>query len=591
MCAFQKKYPVPASVWQTRLQALVTVVALTALSAVHPELARADTPVQPGLRVERLDAVPSIIEGYTRLTFHATPVTLQGAFMSDITGKNAWALTIGKKTKKLPYIAGQFHALPDELAVAIVIDTSADFAEILEDIQKRVTRFIESLPKKRTQVSIISFDNEVRGSKRVMSVNRALAAVARLYGNTDPGDKLLLEAVKRAHRAVSRAKPLVESNRVRKLIIVISDGRDASYPNPANYRRIAKKAARAHIPIHTIGFAPDGNRLPLRGLGELSKRSVGTFRFAYTKSGFERHFKQLGAEVNDRYTVTFFVPEKEVKNKKVGLLASTRDMASIEQVRLAKLACGEKSCAKGKYCVNDSCVTRNLDGGRGVLGWILLIGGIVVGGLLGLVLLGFIMGRIAQRRQQAPMPEVMAGAGAQEPGGSMQFGAQQSGHMAAMGLPGQMPGQIPGQQSGQAPGQSQHHRIQPSGGPVHTGQQRVLPTGNHPPVAQRPSSMNQQGPRPSLLVIEGPLQGQRIPLFNGFTIGKAHGCHLHLVGDNYASGHHARVIVDTRGTCTLTDLGSTNGTFINGVRMTGQRQLQHGMLVGIGATKARFLSQ
>lgn len=549
------------------------------LSPAQP--AQAESPVQPGLRVERLDAGPSIIDGYARLTFHATAVTLQGAFMSDITGKQAWALTIGKKTRKLPYIAGQFHALPDELAIGIVIDTSVEFSEVLGNIQTQAAALIEALPKKRTQVSIVGFATEAKGSKRVLSVNRAQSALKRLYADTDPGDKLLLYAVKRAHRAVSRAKPLVEGNQVRRLIVVISDGRDATYPNPAEYRKIAKKAARDGIPIHTIGFAPDGNRLPLRGLGELSKRTSGTFRFAYTKSGFKRHFGQLLAEINDRYTVTFFVRKKDIKNKKVGLLATTRDIASTEQTRLNKLTCGKDSCSGTSYCADDKCVTRNLDEGRGVLGWILLIGGILVGVFFALVLIGFIISRISARRQEQPAPEVVAGGDAD---GSMQFDAQQGGP-AAGGSNYQMPAAGP-------------QRIQPSGAhPAQAGAQRVMPSGSHAPVGHRPPSMNQpsmnQAPagRPSLLVIEGPLQGKRIPLFNGFTIGKAPDCHMALSGDNYASSHHARIVVDTRGTCTLTDLGSTNGTFINGNRMLGQTQLQHGMLVGIGATKARFLAQ
>ena len=588
MCALQKKYLEQMSL-SPRLSLLVGVTALTFASFPGQAFsAPGKSTVQPGLRIERLDAVPSVIKGYARLTFHATAITLQGAFRSDITGKQAWALTIGKKTKKLPYIAGQFHALPDELAIALVIDTSAEFADVLDNIKKETTKFIEALPKKRTQIALIGFDNEVRGNKRVRPLSRSLGALGRLYTNSDPGDKLLVQAVKRANRALAKAKPLVEGNRVRKLILVISDGRDASYPNPVGYRKVAKKAARGDIPIHTIGYAPDSNRLTLRGLGELSKLTGGTFRYAYTKNGFGRHFKQLLAEVNDRYTVTFLVREKDIKNKKVGLLATGSKLKSGTQVRLSKLACGKNSCSVGEYCVEDKCVERNLDGGRGILGWLLLIGGIVVGGLIAIILLGFILARITRGREQAPPPEGLP-EGVMEPGASMQMGAQQSGHMPAAG-----PGGQPGASNHQMPAVGQPQRIQPTGahGPVNTGQQRVLPTGNHPPVAQRPPSTNQrQAPRPSLLVIEGPLKGQRIPLFNGFTMGKSPDCHMKLLGDNYASGHHARIMVDDRGTCTLADLGSTNGTYINGVRMTGQRQLQHGMLVGVGATKARYLTQ
>ncbi len=90
-------------------------------------------------------------------------------------------------------------------------------------------------------------------------------------------------------------------------------------------------------------------------------------------------------------------------------------------------------------------------------------------------------------------------------------------------------------------------------------------------------------------MIEGPYQGQRVPLHHGFKIGKAPDCQMSLANDSHASGHHAHIDMDARGTCTLVDDRSTNGTFINGVR-TMNKQLSHGMLIQVGSTKMRFLT-
>ena len=594
MCAARKTY--------SRLWRFVIPVMLTAISLPVTASAESKPYEAPWLRIEQLDARRSVVENYAQLTFHATAVNLQGVFLKDIVGKQAWTLTIGKQKKKLPYIAGQFHALPDELAIAIVIDTSAEFGDILPTIQQETVKFIEGLPKKRTQVAIIGFDDKVHGSKRVRSTSRAISAVQKLYAYEDPADKRLLDAIKRAQRALDRAKPQTEGAKIRGLIVVVSDGRDETYPRPEKYRKIAKKAKRAGYPIHTIAWAPDGNRLPLRGLGELSRRSGGTFRFAYIKNGFAGHYKQLSTEILDRYTVTFFVPEKDIKGKRVGLLASAKDLSSTEQIRVTKLDCGGKdACEGGHYCAVDRCVTKQRDAGRGILGWILLIGGIVVGGLIALVLLGFIISAIGRRRSQAPPPDF-------PPDGEFQPPPEEpEGPQRVVGMgPGMHLGQA-GPQGGRAPSAGGHPGMPPTGSQqvLPTGSQRVLPTGAHgamPPTGSQrvlPTGAHgaagrgaapAPGPRPVLLILEGPYQNQRIPLHNGFTIGKAPDCHLTLANDNFASGHHARVILDTRGTCTLVDQGSTNGTYINGVRVT-QKQLSHGMLVGIGSMKARFLTQ
>jgi predicted component of type VI protein secretion system len=56
-----------------------------------------------------------------------------------------------------------------------------------------------------------------------------------------------------------------------------------------------------------------------------------------------------------------------------------------------------------------------------------------------------------------------------------------------------------------------------------------------------------------------------------------------VINDREVSRHHLRF---TRGTdgCTMEDLGSTNGTFINGKRVTGAISLKNGDMVGLGET-------
>src|SRR5262249_56471556 len=91
----------------------------------------------------------------------------------------------------------------------------------------------------------------------------------------------------------------------------------------------------------------------------------------------------------------------------------------------------------------------------------------------------------------------------------------------------------------------------------------------------------------SLVIVPGPRSGQQLPLRHGFTVGKAPNSDL-VIDDGYASGRHAQFTLDGSGGVVLTDLGSTNGTFVNGVRAT-QMQLTHGASIRIGQTEMRFL--
>jgi pSer/pThr/pTyr-binding forkhead associated (FHA) protein len=71
------------------------------------------------------------------------------------------------------------------------------------------------------------------------------------------------------------------------------------------------------------------------------------------------------------------------------------------------------------------------------------------------------------------------------------------------------------------------------------------------------------------------------------TIGRAEDNTLALAGDEFASGHHARIESQRDGVWIL-DLGSTNGTFVNGSRLDGRRKLREGDVVQIGDTELRF---
>lgn len=56
-----------------------------------------------------------------------------------------------------------------------------------------------------------------------------------------------------------------------------------------------------------------------------------------------------------------------------------------------------------------------------------------------------------------------------------------------------------------------------------------------------------------------------------------------VINDREVSRHHLRFTQGEQG-ITLEDLGSTNGTFINGKRLTGAQSLHNGDMVGLGET-------
>jgi hypothetical protein len=62
---------------------------------------------------------------------------------------------------------------------------------------------------------------------------------------------------------------------------------------------------------------------------------------------------------------------------------------------------------------------------------------------------------------------------------------------------------------------------------------------------------------------------------------------ISLVRDEFSSARHAR-LEPRRDGVWIEDVGSTNGTFVNGVRLTAPRKLSSGDVIRVGETDLRF---
>jgi len=81
--------------------------------------------------------------------------------------------------------------------------------------------------------------------------------------------------------------------------------------------------------------------------------------------------------------------------------------------------------------------------------------------------------------------------------------------------------------------------------------------------------------------------GERVPLGDGVvTIGRLPECTVALQDSN-VSRRHSEVRVAGRD-YVIVDLGSTNGTKVNGIRIDGERVLSDGDIVSVGSTHLRF---
>jgi len=92
-----------------------------------------------------------------------------------------------------------------------------------------------------------------------------------------------------------------------------------------------------------------------------------------------------------------------------------------------------------------------------------------------------------------------------------------------------------------------------------------------------------------LQVVSGPGAGNTFTFSarDRFVIGRANGAHLQIADDPFFSRHHAMLEIDPPNV-RLHDLKSTNGTYLNGIRLTEPTTLHHGDSISGGGSHLRI---
>ncbi len=117
------------------------------------------------------------------------------------------------------------------------------------------------------------------------------------------------------------------------------------------------------------------------------------------------------------------------------------------------------------------------------------------------------------------------------------------------------------------------------------------PAGPTPiPAKQNKQPKSKQPPRGKkgavarLIVLEPKAsKGTALSVANEITFGRSGGCTVSVPDDTYVSQVHTRVFND-HGNIVVEDLGSTNGTYVNGNRLMAPVTLQQGDRIQIGST-------
>ena len=113
----------------------------------------------------------------------------------------------------------------------------------------------------------------------------------------------------------------------------------------------------------------------------------------------------------------------------------------------------------------------------------------------------------------------------------------------------------------------------------------VLAPGSVPGLGEQPQIQSGR-----LVVIKSPALEEDDELLldsAALLLGRGSGNDVNLARDEYASSNHARVEPRRDGVW-VEDVGSTNGTYLNGTRLTNAKRLAPGDILRVGENELRY---
>lgn len=502
------------------------LLALWALVAPTGEL-RSATAGKQRCRLERVDL--SAFDASGQIKVIGNVVELEGQLVSGKPAKE-FRLQVNGKTVARGDKLEPFERSGQDLYIALLVEISALYAPAIEKIKDTLKEFLEALPP-RAKVKLILFGYEIEQQPTFMPAG----AVAPLIDDINPddqGDVQLINAINAGLAALNKVmpgkdkagKPLPPP---RKVMVVLSDGLN-QLMDRKSFKRVGDLLKHSNVPLFPVAFSVRDDRGPLLNLGELAKRSSGTFRWAQADDKLKEQFSTLVEELRQSHVVTF--PGKKL------------DLEDLQKANFT-LMCGDLKSAS--FSLSGAPVEKHSTWWKWVLGIVLTLVGLWGAAQLAVIILR----RRAQRL-------------------------------------GQMPGQVPGYVSG-APGFSPHATL-PVGAPPGFAANATLPIGApaggaYVPVPVIPGARVYSA---TLIGIgAGQLGGQRIKVDDRLLIGKAaFGPQSLTVPDDPNIGAvHCELRRDGAGYA-LFEMNPQGGTFVNDRQVAGPLRIADGDIIRLGET-------
>ncbi len=246
------------------------------------------------------------------VTIDATVTDKDGNFIRKLNSDDFVVLEDGQPQKLDFFEANEEAALTRSLAVIFALDTSGSIKPEEIAKQREATESFVKLVRPESLFAIIAFNSEARVLQDFTSDPIKLSLGFSRIGKVE-GSTRLFSSIDRAVSMLKRAPRFRAGRRLRRVVIVITDGFDNV--DSTDQQELIRRANDAEVTVYSItlpSYMPGPGTGRIMTLLDVSRivPLTGGSDFSADSKDFTPVFKAIAEEIRSGYTLAYYPPEK-----------------------------------------------------------------------------------------------------------------------------------------------------------------------------------------------------------------------------------------------------------------------------------------
>jgi len=266
------------------------------------------------------------------VTVDATVTDKNGNFIRKLTAEDFVVFEDGQPQKVEFFEANEEASLTRALAVVFALDKSGSIKPEEIDRQREATEGFLKLVRPESMFSVLAFSGEIKVLQDFTNEPQKISQAFRKIGEVT-GSSRIFGTIDRAVSMLKRAPRFRGGRRLRRVVIVITDGFD-NLDSPEQ-QDLIRRANDAEVTVYSItlpSYAPGPASRRIMTLLDVSRivPLTGGSDFSADTKDFAPVFKAIAEEIKASYTLAYYPPEKNRRDGRVHQISiEVRKMGAI----------------------------------------------------------------------------------------------------------------------------------------------------------------------------------------------------------------------------------------------------------------------